>query len=177
MSSFSTLFAVRFRRNLVAIACAAQLIAIPMHAKTAGLTVIEIYPASGGQAYEQLADFILDGKNEVYECGGATTFDKSAYHKLAKVALTSGMSLERDSKGVLMLAGGTEAPACVVPGNLKLDGSGPFSASDLADKALMEGRVLPGADPAQTQIAPLKAGVKLVFVNTPDQEFAEYLRA
>lgn len=177
MSSFFAAFAGSFRRSLSIIVFLPLLVAIPSHAKTVGLTVIEIYPGPNGQAYEQLADFILDGKNEVYLCSGASTFDKSAYHKLGKVLLETGMSLERDSKGVLMLTNGTEPPACVVPGNLKLEGSGPFSASDLADKSQPEGRVLPGSDPAQTQIAPLKPGVKLVFVAAPDQEYAEYLRA
>jgi hypothetical protein len=177
MSSFLGALAGSFRRSLSILVLLLPLVAIPSHAKTVGLTVIEIYPGPNGQAYQQLADYILDGKNEVYLCGGASIFDKSAYHKLVKVPLATGMSLERDAKGVLMLTNGTEAPACVVPGNLKLDSSGPFGASELADKSQPEGRVLPGSDPAQTQIAPLKPGVMLVFVAAPDQEYAEFLRA
>jgi len=175
--SFPVVFSGRLRRNLVVLLFAVSLVSIPSHGKTVGLTVIEVYPAAAGQAYAQLSDFVFDGKNEVYLCGAASAFDKSAYHKLAKIVLAVGMSLERDAKGTLMLANGNEVPACVVPGNLKLEGSGPFSASDLADRAQMEGRIVSASDPAQTQVAPLKPGVKLVFVAAPDQEYAEYLRA
>ncbi len=145
-------------------------------AKTVGLTAIEIYPGSGGQSFVQIADFVLNGKNEVYLCTDGAGIDKSAYHKLAKVALAPGMSLERDNKGVLTLIRGTDAPACSVPGNLKLD-KGDYSLSDLVDKAVLEGRILPGSQQLVTQIPPLKPGVKLVFVAAPDLELAEYLRA
>lgn len=177
MSSFLSKSAWGSLRFLVVLAVPALQFTSPIQAKTAGLNAIEIYPDPNGQSFEQLADFVLNGKNEVYPCGGATSFDKSAYHKLNKVGLGPGMVLERDSKGVLMLTFGADAPYCVVPGNIKFEGSAPLSASDLADRALVEGRVLPGGDPLQTQIAPIKPGVKLVFVAAPDQEFAEFLRA
>lgn len=176
MKSFSVAGFLYRARQLTPLVLLLSL-AVPLRAKTAGLTAIEIYPDSGSQSYAQLSDFILDGKNEVYLCGGSLSFDKSAYHKLAKVALGVGMSLELDAKGVMMLTNGAEAPACVVPGNLKLDGSGPFSASDLAARALVDARLIPGASPPQAQVAALKPGVKLVFVTAPDQEYAEYLRA
>jgi hypothetical protein len=145
-------------------------------AKTPGLAVIEIYSANGHQAYEQISDFLLTGKNEVSLCGDASSFDKNTYHKLAKVQLAAGMSLERDSKGVLMLTQATGS-ACVVPANLKFDKGGSSTPADLAGKAEMVGTVLPASDPVATQIAPLDPGVKLVFVAAPDREFAEYLRA
>lgn len=167
----------------VVVICLLPPLATPAHAKTAGLTAIEIYPAQNGQAYEQIAGFVLNGKNEVSPCGSATSFDKSAYHRLGKVTLAEGMTLERNASGVLMLtqAGGpaanaNQAPACVVPGNLKLEKDA-VSAAQLADMAQIEGSVLPASDPAVTQIAPLKPGVKLVFVAGPNQELAEYLRA
>ncbi len=177
MSSFFAKSARGSLRFLLVLTVPALLSPSLLLAKTAGLTVIEVYPGPNGQSFEQLADFILNGKNEVYPCGGAASFDKSAYHKLNKVGLGPGMVLERDAKGVLMLTFGADAPYCVVPGNIKFEGSAPLSASDLADRALTEGRVLPGGDPVQAQIAPIKAGVKLVFVAAPDQEFAEFLRA
>ncbi|MGA7340866.1 MAG: hypothetical protein WBE72_10260 [Terracidiphilus sp.] len=148
-----------------------------LHAKTAGLTAIEIYPGPAGQNYQQIADFVLSGKNELYLCAGTTGIDKSAYHKLGKVVLTTGMSLERTGDGVLMLTQGTMAPACVIPGNLKFEKGGSFSAAELADKIDMEGSVLSASDPAATQIQPIKPGVKIVFVAEPDKELAEYLRA
>lgn len=179
MSSFLAGFVRNSRRSsaILLVAFFATLAPLASHAKTVGLTAIEVYPAPNGQAYLQLTDLVLNTKNEIYLCGGAASFDKSAYHKLAKVALGAGMSLESDAKGVLMMSNGTDAPACAVPGNLKLEGSGPFSASDLAAKGLIEARVIPGSDPAQTQPVQFKAGVMLVFVAAPDQEFAEYLRA
>ena len=176
MSPFLARFTRRLRRIFVFTAMLVPLVSIHLHAKTAGLTAVEIYPGSDGQVYAQIADFILNGKNEVYLCAGTSGIDKSAYRKLVKVPLAAGMSLERDAKGVLMLSRGAE-PACVVPGNLKFDKGGDFSAAELAEKAEVEGRILSGSDPAATQIAPLKPGVKLVFVPAPDQELAEYLRA
>jgi hypothetical protein len=146
-------------------------------AKTVGLTAIEVYPGAGSMSYEQISGFVLNGKNEVYLCPDTPQWDKSAYHKLTKVTLAPGMSLERNAKGVLMLAQGSGAPACVVPGNLKLDKGDSLTPSGLADKAAMEGSVLPASDPQQTQIVPLKPGVKIVFVDGPNQELAEFLRA
>jgi hypothetical protein len=147
-----------------------------VHAKTAGLTAIEVYPGHDGQAYEQISDFILNEKNELYLCGAASVIDKNEYHKLVKVVLATGMSLERDPKGVLILTQAS-GPACVVPGNLKFDKAESLTPAQLADKAEIVGTVSPASDPAATQIAPLKPGVKLVFVAAPDQELAEFLRA
>jgi len=155
----------------------ALLASAPSYAKTIGLTAIEIYPGASGQSYIQLTELVLNAKNEVYLCGNAASFEKSAYHKLEKVTLGPGMSLEMDAKGGLVLSSAPQPPACAVPGNLKLEGSGPFSAADLSSKAHIESRVLPGSDPVQAQPVQFKAGVLLVFVAAPDQEFAEYLRA
>jgi hypothetical protein len=146
-------------------------------AKTVGLAAIEVYPGANGMAYEQIAGFVLNGKNEVYLCPNSPQWDKSEYRKLTKVALAAGMTLERNDKGVMMLTQASGAPACVVPGNLKLDKSDALTPSGLADKTILEGSVLPASDPQQTQIFGLKAGVKIVFVDAPNQEFAEFLRA
>jgi hypothetical protein len=86
------------------------------------------------------------------------------------------MSLERDSKGVLMLIQASGS-ACVVPGNLKFEKAEAFTPAQLADRAEIVGTVSPASDPVATQIAPLKPGVKLLFVAAPDQELAEFLRA
>jgi hypothetical protein len=146
-------------------------------AKTVGLTVIEIYPAHDGQSVLQIADFVMNGKNEVYLCPPGVGIEKSDYHKLTKVTLAAGMTLERDAKGILMLRQGTDAPACAVPANLKLDRSGTFSPSELVDRTILEGRVLTSSEQPAPQIIPLKPGVKLVFVPGPDLELSEYLRA
>jgi hypothetical protein len=146
-------------------------------AKTVGLTAIEVYPSGSGVSYEQITGFILNGKNEVLLCADAAQLDKSAYHKLTKVVLAPGMTLERNEAGVLMLTQESGTPACVIPGNLKLEKGEGLTPSNLADKALIEGVVLPASDPVQSQIPPLKAGVKIVFVTAPSQELAEFLRA
>lgn len=176
-SPFRVLFAGRLSERLLLTTLLLPLVSVPLNAKTSGLNAIEIYPGQSGPAFEQIADLILNGKNEVSLCAGASGIDKSAYHKLAKVSLAPGMSLERGAKGVLMLSRGSDPAVCVVPGNLKFDKGGSYSAAELADMATVEGRVLPGSDPPTMQMAPLKAGVKLVFVAGPDQEMAEYLRA
>jgi hypothetical protein len=146
-------------------------------AKTVGLTAIELYPGTSGVAYEQISNFVLNGKNEVYLCPDSPEWDKSGYRKLAKVTLATGMSLERNAKGVLMLTQESGAPACVVPGNLKLEKGDSLTASGLADKVVVEGTVLSASDHQLTQIPQFKAGVKIVFVAAPDLELAEFLRA
>ncbi len=152
------------------------LFCVPSHARTAGLTAIEVYPGHDGQAYQQITDFILNEKNEVYLCGTATVIDKNEYHKLVKVVLAAGMSLERDSKGVLILIQASGS-ACVVPGNLKFDKAEALTPAQLADKAEIVGTVSPASDPVAPLIATIKPGAKLVFVSAPDQELAEFLRA
>lgn len=146
-------------------------------AKTAGLTAIVVYPSAAGMSYEQISGFILNTKNEVYLCPDAAQWDKSEYHKLTKVVLGPGMSLERNAKGILMLTQESGPAACVVPGDLKLDKGDALTPSSLADKATIEGSVLPASDPPATQPVPLKAGVKIVIVAAPNQELAEFLRA
>jgi hypothetical protein len=148
-----------------------------LHAKTAGLTAIVVYPGASGQAYQQVGDLVLSGKNELLLCSGTTGIDKNVYHKLGKVTLTTGMMLERTGNGVLMLTQASAPAACVLPGNVKYDKNEAYTAAQLGDKLDVEGRVLSGSDPALTQITPIKPGVKIVFVAAPDPELAEYLRA
>ena len=176
MMKYTVRTAGPIRRSAAVCLLLLPLVGSPLHAKTAGLTAIEIYPGNDGQSYEQVSDFILNEKNEVYLCGGDTNIDKNAYHKLMKVALAPGMTLERNADGVLNLTQST-GTVCVVPGNFKFDKGGSYTAAQLADKAEISGTVLPSSDPATTQIAPLKPGVKIAFVAAPDQELAEYLRA
>jgi hypothetical protein len=146
-------------------------------AKTVGLTVVELYPGTDGTSYAQIADFVLNGKNEVSLCPGTPSIDKSTYHKLPRITLTAGMTLERNADGILMLTQTTNARTCAIPANVKFDKGDSLSLSDLADRAEIEGRVLPESDPASGQPVPIKPGVKLVFLSAPDQEMAAFLRA
>jgi hypothetical protein len=188
MSPFLPPFAGRFRRILAPVCLfALPFFSISVQAKNAGLTAIEIYPGPAGQNYQQITGFLLGGKNELLLCGGTTTgIDKNVYHRLGKTVLATGMILERTSDGVLMLTqtpAGTSpgeeaaAPVCVVPADIKFDKGGSFSAAELAEKAEIAGTVVSGSDPSAVQVAPLKPGVKIVFVAAPDKELAEYLRA
>lgn len=176
MSPFHARFAGRLLKGFLSITLLLLWFPYSLHAKNAGLTAIVVYPGHDGQAYQQVADFIVGGKNEMFLCAGTSGIDKNVYHKLAKVVLATGMTLERTSDGVLMLTQST-GPACVVPGNIKYDKGESYSASELADKIEMEGRVVSGSDPSATQLVPIKPGVKIVFVAAPDPELAEYLRA
>ena len=145
-------------------------------AKPAGLTAIVVYPDGNAEAYQQIADFLVDNKNEMLLCAGEGPLDKNAYHKLGKVTLATGMTLERRADGTLALTQ-TAGTACVVPGSYKFDKGESMTPAQLADKLAITGRVVSSSSPAATQIVPIKPGVKIVFVAAPDEELAEYLRA
>ena len=89
MSPFSVRFGGRLSRLFLPVAFLLPVVSLPLFAKNAGLTAIEVYPGSDGQSYVQIAGFVLNGKNEVYLCGGASSIDKNGYHKLAKVLLAA----------------------------------------------------------------------------------------
>ena len=165
-----------YRCLLALFACIALLPGPFAYAKTAKLTAIEVYPAGNDQNVIQIADFILNGKNEVYLCSDAKAVDKREYHKLSQITLSAGMSLERNTQGILMLSNAPRS-GCVVPGNLKLENGDALSLSNLAEKAIIEGTILPGANPPVSQIPALKPGVLIVFVASPDAELGNYLRA
>ena len=83
--------------------------------------------------------------------------DKNEYHKLAKVVLAAGMSLERDSKGVLMLIQASGS-ACVVPGNLKFEKAEALTPAQLADRAEILGSGLSGLRSGNDTDCSLQAG-------------------
>jgi hypothetical protein len=159
---------------LVAVLC--SLASTLTGAKDAPLTAIELFDGANGAAYVQLTDLLINGKEEVRACDPAVAIDKSAYGKLPKVPLAGATSLERNSKGVLMLVKGTES-TCVVPANLKVENDWGKGASDLAEHAVLQGKVLSSSVAGIDSPPPLKIGVRIVFVSELDTEFAEYLRA
>jgi len=67
--------------------------------------------------------------------------------------------------------------ACVVPSNLKFEKNSPVTPAELASKPFFRAKYyLP--DPTPNNVPPpLKPGVKIVFVTSPDVELAEFLRA
>jgi len=149
---------------------------LPVHAKEAPLTAIEIYQGPNGPAYLHITDVLINGKAELRSCEGMATIDKSNYGKLPKVTLTTGMSLEYKTDGALTLTGDSSS-LCVVPVNLKLDKNHASTPAELATKAVLQAKVIPGTPGAPEAPPPLGPGVKLVFVPQPDVDLAEYLCA
>jgi hypothetical protein len=144
-------------------------------AKESPLNAIILYDGANGPAYVQVTDLLIAGKAEVRGCTAGQRIDKSGYGRLAKVSLSEALSLERTADG-LILTTKDSAPICVVPANLKFDKDAGYMPSELADKAILQGKTVaaPGGDP---NLPVFKTGVKLVFVTAPDTELAEYLLA
>jgi hypothetical protein len=154
----------------------AILLAPPLHAKDAALTAIELYNGSNGPAYVHITDVLINGKIELRSCSSTPRIDKSTYGKLPKVILGPGASVEYGNDGVLMLTKESSS-SCVVPSNLKFDKNSPVTPAELASKAILQGKVLSSGPDANEAPPPLKPGVKIIFVITPDVELAEFLRA
>ncbi len=140
-------------------------------AKEPPLNAIVLYDTEKGAAYEQVSDLLINGKIELRICTTGQPIDKSAYGRLPKTTLAGAASLERTAAGILILTKDS-GPSCVVPANVKFDRDVTFTASELAEKAVLQGRTASGQNPPT-----LKPGVKLVFVAALDTELAEYLRA
>jgi len=148
-----------------------------VQSKDVPITAIELYDGPNGAAFVQLTGLLINGKAELRSCTGVTQITKSNYGKLPKVALTSSVtSLERDAKGTMTLTRGTESE-CVVPTNLKFEKDESLTPAQLADRAALSGQVLSSSEKGVTTLPPFKPTVKIVFVQSPDTELAEYLRA
>jgi hypothetical protein len=180
MSSYSRCFwwcALRVVAcNLLAVLLLVSFPRNTVGAKEAPLNAIELYDGPNGAAYVQLAEFLINGKAEVRACGGVERIDKSAYSKLGKVPLTGATSLERGADGVMTLTRDS-VPACVVPSNLKLEKNEGSTPAELAELAVIQGRVVASSPAGVDAPQPLKRGVKIQFVAAADTELAEYLRA
>jgi len=154
----------------------AVLWAISAQAKDAPVSGIEVYDGPNGAAYVQVSDLLINGKIELRTCTSGAKIDKSAYGRLQKITLTSATSLQRGLDGMLTLTKDS-ATVCVVPSNLKFEKDVAQTPSELADRAVLQGRVLPSSSPGPDTPPALKPGVEIHFVPVPDVEFAEYLRA
>ena len=150
---------------------------VPLHSKEASLTAIELFDGPNGAAFVQLTGLLMNGKAEVRSCEGTAQINKSNYGKLPKIPLNSAVtSLERDASGTMTLTRGT-ASECVVPSNLKFDKDETLTPAQLADRAVLQGQVLSSSPAGITEVPAFKPTVKIVFVQAPDVELAEYLRA
>ena len=162
--------------NLLAVILLASLPRTGVDAKEPPLNVIELYDGPNGAAYLQIAEFTINGKAEVRACGGMERIDKSAYSKLAKVPLAGASTLERGADGVMMITRDS-GPTCVVPSNLKLEKNEGSTPAELAELAVVQGRVVASSPAGVDAPQPIKRGVKIQFVAAADTELAEYLRA
>jgi hypothetical protein len=148
-----------------------------VQSKDVPLTAIELYEGPNGAAFVQLSGLLINGKAEVRSCAAVTEINKSNYGKLPKIALSSSVaSLERDAQGTMTLTRGTDSE-CVVPANLKFEKDESLTPAQVADRAALSGQVLTSSVQGVTSLPPFKPTVKLVFVQAPDAELAEYLRA
>jgi hypothetical protein len=148
-------------------------------AKEASLTAIELYDGASGAAYVQLADILINGKAELRSCAGSESnpIDKSTYNKFPKLVPASGGVLERGSDGVMRYGAGDGQAACVVPENIKFEHNATFTAAAMADSADLRGRAIAAGTDGSAAAQPIKKGVKLVFVGTPNVEQADFLLA
>ncbi|HUQ50349.1 MAG TPA: hypothetical protein VM056_06515 [Terriglobales bacterium] len=146
-------------------------------AKDKPLTGIILFQSDAGPAYAQVSNLLLNGKAEVYVCGGTESLDNNGYKKLPKVSLAAVTALERGSDGVLRMttaAGST----CVLPMNLKLEKKQTFAVQELADLAQLQGALVSKSSNAPEGFpVPIKTGTRIQFVPAADVELAEYLRA
>ena len=155
----------------------APLMALPLLARDAvSLTAIELYTGPSGLAYVQLTDVLISGKDELRVCGSEPTIDKSAYGKLEKVSLAAGESLEYRTDGTLALTKDGQT-SCVLPSNLKFEKNTSPTPAALAERAVLQGKILTAAPGVSADPPQLMPGVKLVFVAEADVELAEYLLA
>jgi hypothetical protein len=148
-------------------------------AKDIPLTAIELYDGPAGAAYVQLTDVQINSKVEMRDCTPfqSGSVDKSAYGKMGKVLLAPGGVLERGADGVMRYSSPTGQTVCVVPANAKFEHGGTYSLSGLADQAFLHGTPISSGSGTPMAAPPIVKRVKLVFVNNPNQELAEFLRA
>ena len=156
--------------------CLILLVAVPCLAKDKPLNGIAIYDAQDGPAWVHLTQITLNGKPEALLCGSLSAFDKDTYKKLSKVSLIGVDGIERTADGVLHLITKTSSD-CVVPSNLKLEKKQSYTASELAQMAVLGGKVTAQSNNGAATPPAFMPKTKVVFMDTPDAESADFLRA
>lgn len=157
-------------------ACFVASCVISLQSKDLALTAIELYDGPNGPAYVHITGVLINGKVELRSCPSTPRIDKSGYGRLPKVILATDVSLEYSKDGVLLLTRDRN-PSCVVPSNLKFESNRPMTPAELATRAVLQAKILSSGADANQPAPPLKPGVKLIFVSSPDVELAEFLRA
>src|SRR5579859_2337230 len=138
-------------------------------------TAIELYDSQNGPAYVQILGLTINGKTDMRICDDMPRFDKRAYDLMLKTQIAGASSLERGADGKLTLTVDSKA-VCVVPNSLKFDKTPAFTPAEAAEQSIAQGLVA-SSSAQSAEIAPIKPGVKFVFVAAPDNEFAEFLLA
>lgn len=141
--------------------------------KDAPAAAIILFDAPQGASYVQLTGITLNGKTDVRVCDGVPKFNKSAYNALPHVSLKQASSLQRGADGVLTLTV-SEKPICVVPANLNFDAKAELTPAEAADQAALQGTPVSDSSPGVVRLMPT---AQVVFVQAPDAELADFLRA
>jgi hypothetical protein len=155
---------------------AALLCVTPAVSKDKPLLAVMPYEAPDGPAYVEVADLMLNGKTKVLQCVAGAPIDNNSYKKFAKLKLAQATIIERSADGTLEMKTASGS-ACIVPSGLKLEKNARLTTSQMADQAVVQGRLVGRSSNAAETIPLLKPGVKLQFIEAPDTELAEYLRA
>lgn len=161
--------------GLLPVLLATLCLATSAQAKDAPVTAIALFDGPSGPAYVQLAGLMVNGKTELRVCDGVPKINKTAYDNLLRTQLTGATSLARGDDGTLTLTTGTKS-VCVVPGNLKFERNAEFTSAEAADQATIQGTVISASLPGN-ELPQFRRGVRLVFVASADDEFAQYLLA
>jgi hypothetical protein len=151
-------------------------VSLPCFAKDKPLNGVILYESQSGPAWVHVAQITLNGKSEALLCGSLNSFDKDTYKKLSKSQLATASALERGADGVLKLVTQSSAD-CVVPANLKLEKKQTYSASELAQMAVIGGKVTAKSNNGGDVVPPFMAKTKIQFMDSPDVENSDYLRA
>ena len=168
----------RLERCCVAVVLVAALVggtAITTYAKDASLTAVVLFDGPQGAAYVQITEASLNGKIEVRSCDGVSRLDKNTYNGLQRVSLAGSSSLQRGADGVLTLTANGKS-VCVLPSNLKFERGVDLTPAAAAEHAMIRGTPV-SSSPRDTVIPEFKTGVQLVFIDAPDVELADFLRA
>jgi hypothetical protein len=148
---------------------------ISARAKDALATAVVMFDDAQGAAYVQITAVTLNGKTEVRVCDSVSRFDKNTYNALPRAPLKGATSLQRGADGVLTLTVDAK-PLCVVPSNLKFDKKPELTPAEAAEQAVVQGTPV-SSSALGPGMPTFKPGVQLVFINAPDVEFADFLRA
>jgi len=159
----------RYHRMVLAFVLGASIFA---SAKDAPITAVVLFDGPQGASYAQLTAVTINGKTELRLCDGVSKFNKSAYNALPRATLKGATSLQRRTDGALSLTVNGKT-LCAVPNGLKFDQQPELTPAQAAEQATIQGTPISPA----TEIPGLKPGGQLVFVDAPDVELADFLRA